>query len=41
MIFNENHLLTDNFHEILCLIFLEKIGKLLENLSSAAVVIGP
>ena len=37
MIFYENPLL--DFHEISCLIFL-KLGKLLQNLSSAAVVIG-
>ena len=39
MIFLENCLLADNSHEILCLIFSQKLGKILQNLSSAAVVI--
>ena len=39
MIFNENRLLADNSHEISYLIF-RKLGKMLQNLSSAAVVIG-
>ena len=38
--FHENRLLADDSHEILYLIFFEKIGKMLQNLSSAAVVIG-
>ena len=37
MIFHENRLLADDSHEISCLIFFEKM---LQNLSSAAVVIG-
>ena len=40
MIFHENRLLADNSHVISCLIFVEKLGKILQNLSSAAVVIG-
>ena len=40
MIFHENRLLADHSHEILHLIFVEKLGKLSQNLSSAAVVIG-
>ena len=39
MIFHENRLLADDSHEVSCLIFF-KLGKMLENLSSAAVVIG-
>ena len=40
MIFHENRLLADDSHEILFLISLRKLGKMLQNLSSAAVVIG-
>ena len=40
MIFNENRLLAEDSHEISYLIFFRKLGKMLENLSSAAVVIG-
>ena len=40
MIFHENCLLADNSHEISYLIFFRKLGKMSQNLSSAAVVIG-
>ena len=40
MILNENRLLADDSHEISFLIFFFKLGKMLPNLSSAAVVIG-
>ena len=40
MIFHENCLLADSSHEISYLIFFRKLGKMSENLSSAAVVIG-
>ena len=40
MIFNENRLLADDSHEISYLIFFWKLGKMLLNLSSVAVVIG-
>ena len=40
MIFHENHLLADDSHEILYLIFFKKLGKMSQNLSSAAVEIG-
>ena len=40
MIFHENRLLADDSHEISYLIFFRKLGKMLQNLSSAAVVIG-
>ena len=40
MIFHENHLLADDFHEISYLIFVEKKGKMLQNMLSAAGVIG-
>ena len=40
MIFHENCLLADNSHEISYLIFFRKLGKISENLTSAAVVIG-
>ena len=40
MIFHENCLLADNSREISCLILFRKLGKMSENLSSAAVVIG-
>ena len=40
MIFDENCLLADNSHEISYLIFFRKLRKRLQNLSSAAVVIG-
>ena len=41
MIFHENHLLADDSHETSYLIFFRKLGIMSENLSSAAVVIGP
>ena len=40
MIFHENRLLADDSHVISNLIFCRKLGKLSQNLSSAAVVIG-
>ena len=40
MIFHENPLLADDSHEISYLIFFGKLGKISQNLSSAAVVIG-
>ena len=40
MIFHENRLLADDSHVISYLIFCQKIGKMSQNLSSAAVVIG-
>ena len=40
MIFHENHLLADDPHEISYLIFFRKLVKILQNFSSAAVVIG-
>ena len=40
MIFHENRLLADDSHEISYLVFFQKLGKMLQNLSSAAVVIG-
>ena len=40
MVFNENRLLADDSHEISYLIFFRKLGKISQNLSSAAVVIG-
>ena len=40
MIFHENCLLADNSQEITNLIFFEKSRKMLQNLLSAAVVIG-
>ena len=40
MIFHENRLLADDPHEISYLIFFRKLGKMSQNLSSAAVVIG-
>ena len=40
MIFNENRLLADDSHEISCLVFFHKLGKMSQNLSSAAVAIG-
>ena len=40
MIFHENRLLADDSHEISYLIFVRKLGQNLQNLSSAAVVIG-
>ena len=39
MLFHENCLLADNSHQISYLIFLRKLGKMLQNLSSVAVVI--
>ena len=40
MIYHENRLLADHSHEISYLIFFKKLGKMLQNFSSAAVVIG-
>ena len=40
MIFHENCLLADESHEISYLIFFQKLGKMAQNVSSAAVVIG-
>ena len=40
MIFHENRLPADDSHEISVLIVGEKLGKILQNLLSAAVVIG-
>ena len=40
MIFHENRLLADDSRIITYLIFSPKLGKMLQNLSSAAVVIG-
>ena len=40
MIFQENCLLADNSREIAYLIFFQKLGKMSQNLSPAAVVIG-
>ena len=40
MIFHENRLLADDSHVISYLIFVENRGKMLQNLSSAAVVSG-
>ena len=40
MIFHENCLLADVSHEISYPIFFRKLGKMLQNLSSGAVVIG-
>ena len=40
MVFHENLLLADDSHEISYLDFFRKIGKMSQNLSSAAVVIG-
>ena len=40
MMFNENRLLADHSHEISYLNFYSKLGKMSQNLSSAAVVIG-
>ena len=40
MIFHENCLLADDSHVISYLIFCRKLGKISQNLSSAAVVIG-
>ena len=39
MIFRENRLLADDSHEISFLIFVQKLGKMSQNLSSVAVVI--
>ena len=39
MVFHENRL-ADNSHDISNLIFFQKLGKMSQNLSSAAVVIG-
>ena len=40
MIFHENRLLADDSHVISYLIFIRKLGKMSQNLSSAAVMIG-
>ena len=40
MIFYENRLLADDSHVISYLIFFQKLGKMSQNLPSAAVVIG-
>ena len=40
MIFHENRLLADDSDEITYLIFVKKLEKMSQNLSSAAVVIG-
>ena len=40
MVFHENRLLADDSHEMSYLIFSEKIVKMLQNVSPAAVVIG-
>ena len=40
MIFHENRLLADDSYVISYLIFFRKLGKMSQNLSSAAVVIG-
>ena len=40
MIFHENCLPADDSHELSYLIFLRKLGKMLQNLWSAAAVIG-
>ena len=40
MIFHENRLLADDSHEISYLILFRKLRKMLQNVSSAAVVIG-
>ena len=40
MIFHENRLLADDSYEISYLIFFRKLGKMVQNLSTAAVVIG-
>ena len=41
-LFHENHLLADDSHEISIIIpyFFRKLGKMFQNLSSAAIVIG-
>ena len=39
MIFHESRLLADDSHEILHLIFFRKSGKMMKNLSSAAVAL--
>ena len=40
MIFHENRLLADHSHELSFLISFKKLGKMLQNLLSVAVVIG-
>ena len=40
MIIHENRLLAEDSHEISYLIFFRKLGKMSQNLSPAAVVIG-
>ena len=40
MIFHENHLLATDSHEISFFIFIRNLGKMSQNLSSAAVMIG-
>ena len=39
MVFHENRLPADDFHDISYLIFFQKLGKMLKSLSSAAVVV--
>ena len=41
MIFHENRLPTDDSHEISYFVLFIKLGKIAQNMSSAAVVIGP
>ena len=40
MIFHKSRLLADDSYEMPYLIFFQKLGKMTQNLSSAAVVIG-
>ena len=40
MIFHENRLLADDSHKTSYLFYFQKLGKMSQNLSSAAVVIG-
>ena len=40
MIFHENRLLADDSHVISYIFFCQKLGKIWQNVSSAAVVIG-
>ena len=40
MIFHDNRLLADDSHVLSYLFFVQKLGKITQNLSSAAVVIG-
>ena len=41
MIFHENGLLADDSHEISYFIFWRKLGKIMQKLSSATIMIGP